>query len=107
MSATREFLQSWLEENVGNLPADTGISVQILAQQFEQDAEAAGYSREVREQEVGNIEDAIQRALDETGQTKAETGPDFGEENSLESVIDALKAVDNGYQSADDPEGVR
>ncbi|MBZ9991164.1 DUF768 domain-containing protein [Mesorhizobium sp. BH1-1-5] len=64
MNATKEFLRSWLEENVGNLPADTEVSVPMLAQQFEQDADAAGYGREVREQEVGNIEDAIQCALD-------------------------------------------
>ncbi|TGV77041.1 DUF768 domain-containing protein, partial [Mesorhizobium sp. M00.F.Ca.ET.149.01.1.1] len=50
MNATKEFLRSWLEENVGNLPTDTEISVPMLAQQFEQDADAAGYGREVREQ---------------------------------------------------------
>lgn len=94
MNATKEFLRSWLEENVGNLPAETEISVPMLAQQFEQDADAAGYGREVREQEVGNIEDAIQRALDKIGEDNngAKSGPD--EENSLAPVVEALEAVD-------------
>ncbi|PBB65211.1 hypothetical protein CK228_28450 [Mesorhizobium sp. WSM4312] len=94
MNATKEFLRSWLEENVGNLPAETEVSVSMLAQQFEQDADAAGYGREVREQEVGNIEDAIQRALDKIGEDNrgAESGPE--KENSLAPVVDALEAVD-------------
>ncbi|RWE79853.1 hypothetical protein [Mesorhizobium sp.] len=102
MNATKEFLRSWLEENVGNLPTDTEISVPMLAQQFEQDADAAGYGREVREQEVGNIEDAIQRALDKTGEENrgSESSPD--EENSLAPVIDALEAVE---PEQDDAEG--
>ncbi|MBZ9848223.1 hypothetical protein LB565_09530 [Mesorhizobium sp. CA14] len=103
MNATKEFLLSWLEENVGNLPADTEVSVPMLAQQFEQDADAAGYGREVREQEVGNIEDAIQRALDKTaeGNGEVESGPD--EENSLAPVVDALEAVEP--ETSDDAEG--
>ncbi|MBZ9759722.1 hypothetical protein LB553_02330 [Mesorhizobium sp. CA8] len=94
MNATKEFLRSWLAENVGNLPTDTEISVAMLAQQFEQDADAAGYGREVREQEVGNIEDAIQRALDKTaaGTGEVESSPD--EENSLAPVVDALEAAE-------------
>ncbi|TGV81367.1 hypothetical protein EN792_034850, partial [Mesorhizobium sp. M00.F.Ca.ET.149.01.1.1] len=45
-------------------------------------------------QEVGNIEDAIQRALDKTGEENrgSESSPD--EENSLAPVIDALEAVE-------------
>ncbi|WP_244421635.1 hypothetical protein [Allomesorhizobium alhagi] len=39
MSATKEFLETWLQENVGNLPAESGVSIAVLAQQFEQDAE--------------------------------------------------------------------
>ena len=102
MNATKEFLRSWLEENVGTLPVETEVSVPMLAQQFEQDADAAGYGREVREQEVGNIEDAIQRALDKIGEENrgSESSPD--EENSLAPVIDALEAVE---PEQDDAEG--
>ncbi|MDX8528942.1 hypothetical protein RFM68_31190 [Mesorhizobium sp. MSK_1335] len=96
MNATKEFLRSWLEENVGNLPAETEVSVPMLAQQFEQDADAAGYGREVREQELGNIEDAIQQTLDRTGEANAGPEAYVGEENSLTPVIDALKAADPG-----------
>ncbi|RWB72478.1 MAG: DUF768 domain-containing protein [Mesorhizobium sp.] len=95
MNATKEFLRSWLEENVGNLPTDTEISVPMLAQQFEQDADAAGYGREVREQEIGNIEDAIQRALDKIGEDNSGGGESSPEkENSLAPVVDALEAVE-------------
>ncbi|RUX04706.1 DUF768 domain-containing protein [Mesorhizobium sp. M2A.F.Ca.ET.037.01.1.1] len=94
MNATKEFLRSWLEENVGNLPAETEISVPMLAQQFEQDADAAGYGREVREQEVGNIEDAIQRALDKIGEENRGSESSRDEENSLAPVIDTLEAVE-------------
>ncbi|AEH90906.1 MULTISPECIES: DUF768 domain-containing protein [Mesorhizobium] len=103
MNATKEFLRSWLEENVGNLPADTEVSVPMLAQQFEQDADAAGYGREVREQELGNIEDAIQRALDRTGDGNEEAY--LGEENSLAPVIDALEAAEPGHETSEDAEG--
>lgn len=63
MSATKEFLAIWLQENVGNLPAESEVSIAILAQQFEQDADAAGYGREVRDDELGNIENAIAQVL--------------------------------------------
>ncbi|TIU10001.1 MAG: DUF768 domain-containing protein, partial [Mesorhizobium sp.] len=46
MSATKEFFETWLQENVGNLPAESEVSVAVLAQQFEQDADAAGYGHE-------------------------------------------------------------
>ncbi|CDX45004.1 conserved hypothetical protein [Mesorhizobium plurifarium] len=105
MNATKEFLRSWLEENVGNLPADTEVSVPMLAQQFEQDADAAGYTREVREQEIGNIEDAIQRALDKTGKENGETESNSDEENSLAPVIDALEASEPDHEASDDAEG--
>jgi len=107
MNATKEFLRSWLEENVGNLPADTEVSVPMLAQQFEQDADAAGYTREVREQEIGNIEDAIQRALDKTGKENGETESNSDEENSLAPVIDALEASEADHEASDDAEGRR
>ncbi|CDX20073.1 conserved hypothetical protein [Mesorhizobium plurifarium] len=105
MNATKEFLRSWLEENVGNLPADTEVSVPMLAQQFEQDADAAGYTREVREQEIGNIEDAIQRALDKTGKENGETESNSDEENSLAPVIEALEASEPDHEASDDAEG--
>ena len=63
MSATKEFFAIWLQENVGNLSAESEVSVAVLAQQFEQDADAAGYGREVRDDEIGNVEDAIAEAL--------------------------------------------
>ncbi|TPI12945.1 DUF768 domain-containing protein [Mesorhizobium sp. B4-1-3] len=107
MNATKEFLRSWLEENVGNLPADTEVSVPMLAQQFEQDADAAGYGREVREQEVGNIEDAIQRALDRTGKENGETASNSDEENSLAPVIDALEDSEPGNETPDEAERLR
>jgi len=107
MNATKEFLRSWLEENVGNLPADTEVSVPMLAQQFEQDADAAGYGREVREQEVGNIEDAIQCALAKTGEKNAETESNSDEANSLTPVIDALEAAEPGQEASDEAEGPR
>jgi hypothetical protein len=102
MNATKEFLRSWLEENVGNLPAETEVSVPMLAQQFEQDADAAGYGREVREQELGNIEDAIQRALDTTGEEGTEPGSNLDEENSLAPVIHALEVAESEHEAPDD-----
>jgi hypothetical protein len=63
MSVTREFFEAWLKENVGGVPAERTVSPAVLAQQFEQDAEAAGYCREVRDEEIGNIEDAIRLAI--------------------------------------------
>ncbi|UCI10526.1 DUF768 domain-containing protein [Mesorhizobium sp. B1-1-8] len=111
MNATKEFLRSWLEENVGNVPPETEISIPMLAQQFEQDADAAGYGREVREQELGNIEDAIQRALDRAAEENAETEPNRDEESSLAPIIDALEAVEpetHGRLPQEDPaEGSR
>ncbi|MBZ9814690.1 hypothetical protein [Mesorhizobium sp. CA7] len=102
MNATKEFLRSWLAENVGNLPTDTEVSVAMLAQQFEQDADAAGYGREVREQEVGNIEDSIQRALDKAGEENRGSESSADHENSLAPVIDALEDVE---PEQDDAEG--
>ncbi len=59
MSATKEFFETWLQENVGDLPAESEVSVAVLAQQFEQDADAAGYGHEVREDEIGDIEERL------------------------------------------------
>ena len=91
MSATKEFFRSWLEENVGNLPADTQVSVPVLVRQFEQDADAAGYGHEVREEEIGNIEDAIERALCKTGEQEERTESNSLEGSSLAPVIEALE----------------
>lgn len=63
MGVTREFFEAWLKENVGGVPAERTVSPAVLARQFEQDAEAAGYGREVRDEEIGNIEDAIRLAI--------------------------------------------
>jgi hypothetical protein len=68
MSVTREFFEAWLKENVGGVPAQRTVSSAVLAQQFEQDAEAAGYGREVRDEEIGNIEDAIRLAIGRAAQ---------------------------------------
>ncbi|PBB95324.1 hypothetical protein [Mesorhizobium sp. WSM3862] len=91
MSATKEFFRSWLEENVGNLLADTQVSVPVLVRQFEQDADAAGYGHEVREEEIGNIEDAIERALDMTAEQEDPTEANPQEESLLAPVIEALE----------------
>ncbi|MER8547214.1 MULTISPECIES: hypothetical protein [unclassified Mesorhizobium] len=91
MSATKEFFQTWLQENVGNLPAESEVSVAVLAQQFEQDADAAGYGHEVREDELGNIQEAIEAAL-----KKARTGeePQAADDNELAPVMEALEVED-------------
>jgi hypothetical protein len=90
MSATKEFFKIWLQENVGNLPAESEVSTAVLAQQFEQDADAAGYGREVRDDEIGNVEDAIAEAL------KARTQPAkaTAEETDLVPVMEALEVDD-------------
>ncbi|MER8388847.1 hypothetical protein NKJ46_18810 [Mesorhizobium sp. M0166] len=91
MSATKEFFETWLQENVGNLPAESEVSVAVLAQQFEQDADAAGYGHEVREDELGNIQEAIEAAL-----KKARTGeePQSADDNELAPVMEALEVED-------------
>ncbi|MCP9229607.1 hypothetical protein NMG46_04990 [Mesorhizobium sp. LMG 17147] len=91
MSATKEFFETWLQENVGNLPAESEVSVAVLAQQFEQDADAAGYGHEVREDELGNIQEAIEAAL-----RKARTGeePQPADDNELAPVMEALEVED-------------
>ncbi|MER8370044.1 hypothetical protein [Mesorhizobium sp. M1348] len=94
MSATKEFFETWLQENVGNLPAESEVSVAVLAQQFEQDADAAGYGHEVREDELGNIQEAIEAAL-----KKARTGEEPQnavpiEDSELAPVMEALEVED-------------
>ncbi|MER8393902.1 hypothetical protein NKH10_18605 [Mesorhizobium sp. M1340] len=91
MSATKEFFETWLQENVGNLPTESEVSVAVLAQQFEQDADAAGYGHEVREDELGNIQEAIEAAL-----KKARTGeePQPADDNELAPVMEALEVED-------------
>ncbi|MET3583147.1 hypothetical protein ABID19_006209 [Mesorhizobium robiniae] len=94
MSATKEFFETWLQENVGNLRPESEVSVAVLAQQFEQDADAAGYGHEVREDEIGDIEEAIERALHKarTGEQPQATDP--VEESDLAPVMEALKVDD-------------
>jgi hypothetical protein len=94
MSATKEFFETWLQENVGNLPAENGVSITVLAQQFEQDAEAAGYGHAVREDEIGNIEDAIEKALNRagTGEEAQAAAPAGG--SDLAPVMEALDVDD-------------
>jgi hypothetical protein len=90
MSATKEFFKIWLQENVGNLPAESEVSTAVLAQQFEQDADAAGYGREVRDEEIGNVEDAIAEALKVGGPQPTGTA----EETDLAQVMEALEVDD-------------
>ncbi|MER9519144.1 hypothetical protein NKI44_17615 [Mesorhizobium sp. M0614] len=92
MNATKEFFENWLQENVGTLAGEEEVSFAVLAQQFEQDAEAAGYGREVREDELGNIEDAIEQALKNAG-TGVHGGVD-GEASEVAAVMDALEVED-------------
>ncbi|WP_181179949.1 hypothetical protein [Mesorhizobium sp. B2-1-3A] len=89
MSATREFFENWLQENVGTLPGQEEVSVAVLAQQFEQDAEVAGYGRDVREDELGNIEDAIEQAIKNAGVQSVRS-----EGDDLAAVMDALEVDD-------------
>ncbi|WP_192360131.1 DUF768 domain-containing protein [Mesorhizobium mediterraneum] len=92
MSATKEFFETWLQENVGDLPAESEVSVAVLAQQFEQDADAAGYGREVREDEIGDVEEAIAEAL-----SKARAGEEpqaAAEESDPAPVMEALEVDD-------------
>ncbi|RWC30400.1 MAG: DUF768 domain-containing protein [Mesorhizobium sp.] len=93
MSATKEFFETWLQENVGNLPAESEVSVAVLAQQFEQDADAAGYGHEIREDEIGDIEEAIEKALDKV-RTGEQQQADPVEESDLAPVMEALEVED-------------
>jgi hypothetical protein len=94
MSATREFFDTWLRENVGNLPAESEVSISVLAQQFEQDAEAAGYGQEIRDEDLGNIETAIEEALAKTKTGDSENTKLPIEESDLAPVMDALEVDD-------------
>ncbi|TPL85159.1 hypothetical protein [Mesorhizobium sp. B2-3-12] len=91
MSVTREFFENWLQENVGTLPGREEVSVAVLAQQFEEDAEVAGYGRDVREDELGNIEDAIEQAIKNGGRGVASQR---SEGDDLVPVMDALEVDD-------------
>ncbi|RUW61222.1 DUF768 domain-containing protein [Mesorhizobium sp. M7A.F.Ca.US.008.03.1.1] len=90
MNATKEFFENWLQENVDTLAGEE-VSFAELAQQFEQDAEAAGYGRQVREDELGNIEDAIEQALKNAG-TEMHGSVD-GEAGDV-AVMEALEVED-------------
>jgi hypothetical protein len=92
MSATREFFAIWLQENVGNLSAEGEVSVAVLAQQFEQDADAAGYGREVRDDEIGNVEDAIAQALKISGVPEVTKVPTEG--SAVAPIMEALEVDD-------------
>jgi hypothetical protein len=91
MSATRAFFENWLQENVGTLPGREEVSVAVLAQQFEQDAELAGYGRDVREDELGNIEDAIEQAIRNAG---SGVGSLSSKDSDLTRVMDELEVDD-------------
>ncbi|AZN96507.1 DUF768 domain-containing protein [Mesorhizobium sp. M9A.F.Ca.ET.002.03.1.2] len=95
MSATKEFFESWLQENVGELPAESEVSVAVLAQQFEQDADAAGYGREVREDEIGNIEEAIAEALSKARAGERPQAAVTAEEGDPAPVMEALEVDDS------------
>jgi hypothetical protein len=63
MSATIEFFKAWMRENIGTLPANQEISISVLARQFEDDATAAGYGSDVREDEIGDVETAMAQEI--------------------------------------------
>jgi hypothetical protein len=90
VNATKEFFESWQQENVGTLAGAEEVSFAVLAQQFEQDAEAAGYGREVREGELGNIEDAIEQAL-----KKARTGVHGDADGKPSDVVALMDAMED------------
>jgi hypothetical protein len=94
MSATKEFFETWLQENVGNLSAESEVSVAVLVQQFEQDADAAGYGHEVREDEIGDIEEAIKKALSKVRASEEPRAAVAAEENDLAPVMEALEVDD-------------
>jgi hypothetical protein len=94
MSATKEFFETWLQENVGNLPAESGVSIAVLAQQFEQDAEAAGYGHAVREDEIGNIEDAMEKALKRARSGEEAPAVVPAGESDLAPIMEALEVDD-------------
>lgn len=98
MSATLEFFKAWLRENVGTLAVEDEISIPVLARQFEQDADAAGYGVDVREDEIGNIENAIAEEL-EASQI---TGEAAGVTDDLHPVVEALETDDEGPGSTSD-----
>ncbi|MDQ6432691.1 hypothetical protein RB623_01325 [Mesorhizobium sp. LHD-90] len=94
MGITREFFETWLQENVGNLPSESEVSLAVLARQFEQDAEAAGYSQEVREAEIGNIEEAIEEALNRAnGEEEAQDTASAGDSDAT-PAMDTLEVDD-------------
>nr|WP_268931182.1 hypothetical protein [Mesorhizobium sp. SEMIA396] len=81
-----------MQENVGTLAGKEDVSFAVLAQQFEQDAEAAGYGREVREDELGNIEHAIEQAL-KNARSDVQGGAD-GQPSDATALMDALEVED-------------
>lgn len=92
MSATIEFFKAWMRENIGTLPADQEISISVLARQFEDDANAAGYGADVREDEIGDIEEAM---VQEIAASRFINEPsDISRDNDLEQVLDALEVED-------------
>ncbi|WP_292406553.1 hypothetical protein [Mesorhizobium sp.] len=99
MSVTKEFFETWLEENVGDLPAESGMSIAVLALQFEQDAEAAGYGHAVREDEIGNIEEATEKALKRarTGEEAQVAAP--AEESDLAPVMEEAAGTNSNVAS--------
>jgi hypothetical protein len=94
MSVTREFFQAWLQENVGTLPPEIEVSPAVLAEQFEQDADAAGFGQEIRDEEIGNIDDAIVAALGKARAEDEATRVGSSEEDKLLYDIEALEVED-------------
>jgi hypothetical protein len=94
MSATKEFFETWLQENVGDLPAESEVSVAVLVQQFEQDADAAGYGHEVRQDEIGDIEEAIAEALRKARAGEAPQAAVVAEESDPAPIMEALEVDD-------------
>jgi hypothetical protein len=63
-----------------------------LARQFEDDATAAGYGSDVREDEIGDVETAMAQEIAASRFMNEPTGISPG--NDLEQVLDALDAED-------------
>lgn len=93
MSVTREFFEAWLKENVGSLPPQSEVSPAVLAKQFEEDADAAGYGSAVREEEIGNVEEAIVAALGKP--RKGEASPE-NTETAADDLLPVMEALETG-----------
>ncbi len=97
MSVTREFFDAWLKENVGSLPPQSEVSVAVLARQFEEDADAAGYGSAVREEEIGNVEEAIVAAL---GKARMGEASPENPEAPADDLLPVMEALETGNQKS-------